>query len=126
MREADWRLSRRKEAYEKIEAIVRIATLETVIEALVRRGVAGITLSHVRGSGRQRGHCELYRGPDYVVNLLPKIKLEVLVADKYVDEMIEVVRTAAHTGRIGDGKIVVAHVDEVVRIRTRERGEQAI
>ncbi|MGE0679906.1 MAG: P-II family nitrogen regulator [Candidatus Binatia bacterium] len=110
----------------KIEAIVRVATLETVIEALVRRGVAGITLSHVRGSGRQRGHCELYRGPDYVVNLLPKIKLEVLVADECVDEMIGVVQTVAYTGRIGDGKIVVSHVDEVARIRTGERGKQAI
>lgn len=110
----------------KIEAIVRMATLEAVIEALVRSGVSGITLSHVRGSGRQRGHSELYRGPDYVVNLLPKIKLEVLVVDECMDEVIGVVRTAAHTGRIGDGKIVVAHVEEVVRIRTGERGERAV
>jgi len=110
----------------KIEAIVRMAALETVIEALVRRGAAGITLSHVRGSGRQRDHSGLYRGPDSVVNLLAKIKLEVLVADECVDEMIGVIQTAAHTGRIGDGKILVTRVEEVVRVRTGERGKRAV
>jgi len=110
----------------KIEAIVKMAALERVVDALVRTGITGVTLNHVRGSGRQRGHSELYRGPDYVVNLLPKIKLEVLVADDRVDEMIGVVREAAHTGRIGDGKIVVVPVEEAVRVRTRERGECAV
>lgn len=110
----------------KIEAVVKMSTLETVIEALVRREVAGITLSHVRSSSRQQDHSELDYRPDYVGNFLPKIKLEVLVVDECVDEMIGVVRTAVHTGRIADGKIVVAHVDEIVRIRTGERGERAV
>ena len=110
----------------KIEAIVKMAALERVIDALVRTGITSMTLNHVRSSGRQRGHSELYGGPDYFVNLLPKIKLEVLVADDRVDERIGVVREVAHTGRIGDGKIVVVPVEEAVRIRTGERGECAV
>jgi nitrogen regulatory protein P-II 1 len=110
----------------KIEAIVKMAMLKRVTEALVRTGVTGITLSHVRGSGRQRGHSELYRGPDGIVNLLPKVKLEVLVDDDHVEKMIGVVREAALTGRIGDGKIVVVPVEDAVRIRTGERGGRAV
>ena len=110
----------------KIEAIIRQATLDTVVEALVRIGVTGMTLTHVRGSGRQKGHCELYRGPDYVVDLLPKVKLEVLVPDEQVEEIVGMLQAAACTGRIGDGKIFVGSVEEVVRIRTGEHGQRAV
>jgi nitrogen regulatory protein P-II 1 len=110
----------------KIAAIVRPATLNAVIEALVRIGVTGMTLSHVRGSGRQKGHCELYRGPDYVVDLLPKVKLEVLAPDEQVEEIVGTLQAAARTGRIGDGKTSVWPVEEVVRIRTGERGGRAV
>jgi nitrogen regulatory protein P-II 1 len=110
----------------KIEAIIRPATLNTVVEALVRIDVTGMTLSHVRGSGRQKGHCELYRGPDYVVDLLPKVKLEVLAPDEQVEEIVGTLQAAACTGRIGDGKAFVWPVEEIVRIRTGERGERAV
>lgn len=110
----------------KIEAIGRPATLNTVVEALVRIGVTGMTLSHVRGSGRQKGHCELYRGPDYVVDLLPKVKLEVLAPDEQVEKIVGTLQAAARTGRIGGGKTSVWPVEEVVRIRTGERGERAV
>jgi len=110
----------------KIEAIIRLATLDTVVNALVRLGVPGMTLTQVRGSGRQKGHCELYRGAEYVVDLLPKVKLEVLASDKLVEEIIGILLAAARTGRIGDGKIFVWPVEEVVRIRTGERGERAV
>src|SRR5262249_58809474 len=102
----------------KIEAIIRQATLDAVVEALVRIGVTGMTLSQVRGSGRQKGHCELYRGPDSVVDLLPKVKLEVLALDKQVEEIVGTLQAAARTGRIGDGKIFVLPGGKVVRIRT--------
>src|SRR5437870_11534582 len=110
----------------KIEAIIRLATLDTVVNAFVRLGVPGMTLTQVRGSGRQKGHCELYRGAEYVVDLLPKVKLEVLASDKLVEEIIGILLAAARTGRIGDGKIFVWPVEEVVRIRTGERGERAV
>jgi nitrogen regulatory protein P-II 1 len=110
----------------KIEAMVRPATLNTVVEALVRIGVTGMTFSHVRGSGRQKGHCELYRGPDYVVDLLPKVKLEVLAPDKQVEKIVGTLQAAARTGRIGDGKIFVWPVEKIVRIRTGERGRRAV
>ena len=110
----------------KIEAIIRPATLDTVVEALVRIGVTGMTLAQVRGSGRQKGHCELYRGPDYVVNLLSKVKLEVLVSDEQAEEVVGMLQAAAGTNRIGDGKIFVESVEEVVRIRTGECGKRAV
>jgi len=110
----------------KIEATIRQATLDTVVEALVRIGVTGMTLAHVWGSGRQKGHCELYRGPDYRVDLLPKVKLEVLVPDELVEEIIGMLQAAACTGRVGDGKIFVESVEEVVRIRTGECGKRAV
>lgn len=110
----------------KIAATIKQATLDTVVEALVRIGVTGMTLAHVRGSGRQKGHCELYRGPDYMVDLLPKVKLEVLVPDEQVEEIVGMLQAAACTGRIGDGKIFVEPVEEVVRIRTGERGKRAM
>ncbi len=110
----------------KIEAIIRQATLDTVVEALVRIGVTGMTLSHVRGSGRQKGHCELYRGPDYVVDLLPKVKLDVLAPDEQVEEIVGTLQAAARTGRIGDGKAFVRPVEEAVRICTGEHGRRAV
>jgi len=110
----------------KIEAIIRQATLDAVVEALVRIGVTGMTLSHVRGSGRQKGHGELYRGPDYVVDLLPKVKLEVLALDEQVEEIVGTLQAAACTGRIGDGKAFVWPVEEVVRIRTGKREGRAV
>jgi nitrogen regulatory protein P-II 1 len=110
----------------KIEATIRQAALDTVVEALVRIGVTGMTLAHVRGSGRQKGHCELYHGPDYIVDLLPKVKLEVLVPDEQVEEVVGMLQAAARTGRIGDGKIFVESMEEVVRIRTGERGKRAV
>lgn len=110
----------------KIEAIIRQATLDAVVEALVRIGVTGMTLSHVRGSGRQKGHGELYRGPNYVVDLLPKVKLEVLALDEQVEEIVGTLQAAACTGRIGDGKAFVWPVEEVVRIRTGKREGRAV
>jgi len=110
----------------KIAATIKQATLDTVVEALVRIGVTGMTLAHVRSSGRQKGHCELYRGPDYMVDLLPKVKLEVFVPDEQVEEIVGMLQAAAYTGRIGGGKIFVEPVEEVVRIRTGERGKRAV
>lgn len=110
----------------KIEVVFKEAVLDTVVDTLVRMQVSGMTLTRVRGSGRQRGHCELYRGPDYVVDLLPKAKLEVLVPDEQVEEIVGMLQAAACTGRIGDGKIFIGSVEEVVRLRTGERGERAL
>ncbi|SRR5713101_9580615 len=110
----------------KIEAVIRQTALDTAVEALVRIGVPGMTLTQVRGSGRQKGHCELYRGPDYVVDLLPKVKIEIFALDEQVEQIIGMLLAAAHTGRIGDGKIFVWSVEEVVRIRTGERAERAV
>jgi nitrogen regulatory protein P-II 1 len=110
----------------KVEAIIKPFKLDEVKEALSGVGVQGITVSEVKGFGRQRGHTELYRGAEYVVDFLPKVKLEVIVKDDQVDPVVEAITTAARTGRIGDGKIFVTTVDEVVRIRTGETGEAAL
>ena len=110
----------------KIEAIIKPFKLDEVKEALSGVGVQGITVSEVKGFGRQRGHTELYRGAEYVVDFLPKVKVEVIVKDDQVDQVVEVITNAARTGRIGDGKIFVTTVDEVVRIRTGETGEAAL
>jgi len=110
----------------KIEAIIKPFKLDDVKEKLSEVGVKGMTVSEVRGFGRQKGHTEIYRGAEYVVDFLPKIKIEITVADDHVAEVIEVIRSAAHTGKIGDGKIFVIPVDECVRIRTGESGEQAL
>jgi nitrogen regulatory protein P-II 1 len=110
----------------KIEAIIKLVTVDKVIEALVRVGVSGVTLMQVRGSGRQKGHCELYRGDDHAVNLLTKVKLEVLAPDDRIGEIISTLQATASTGRIGDGKIFVRPVEEVIRIRTGERGARAV
>jgi nitrogen regulatory protein P-II 1 len=110
----------------KIEAVIRLTKLDAVVDALVRLGVAGMTLTQVRGSGRQQGHCELYRGSVSAVHLVTKVKIEMLVLDAWVEKVLKVLQTTARTGRIGDGKIFVRSVAEVVQIRTGERGERAL
>ena len=110
----------------KIEAIIKPFKLDDVREALSEVGVTGLTVTEVKGFGRQKGHTELYRGAEYVVDFLPKVKIEAVVADKLIDRCIEAITASARTGKIGDGKIFVYNVDEVVRIRTGERGEQAV
>ncbi len=110
----------------KVEAIIKPFKLDEVKEALGSVGVQGITVTEVKGFGRQRGHTELYRGAEYVVDFLPKVKLEIIVKDDQVEDVVDAVATAAKTGRIGDGKIFVTTVDEVVRIRTGEKGESAL
>jgi nitrogen regulatory protein P-II 1 len=110
----------------KIEAIVKPFKLDEVREALSELGVTGLTVTEVKGFGRQKGHTELYRGAEYVVDFLPKVKVEVVVAAGLVDRAIEAIVEAARTGKIGDGKIFVTEVEQVVRIRTGESGEAAI
>jgi nitrogen regulatory protein P-II 1 len=110
----------------KVEAIIKPFKLDEVKQALSELGVAGLTATEVKGFGRQKGHTELYRGAEYVVDFLPKVKVEVVVADGLVAKVVEAVERAAKTGRIGDGKIFVVPIDEVVRIRTGERGEDAL
>ena len=110
----------------KIEAIVKPFKLDEVREALSEVGVTGLTVTEVKGFGRQKGHTELYRGAEYVVDFLPKIKLEVAVTSDQVERVVDAVMHAANTGKIGDGKIFVTEVEQVVRIRTGESGEAAI
>jgi nitrogen regulatory protein P-II 1 len=110
----------------KIEAIVKPFKLDEVREALSELGVSGLTVSEVKGFGRQKGHTELYRGAEYVVDFLPKVKIEVIVPGALVERAIESIVRAARTGKIGDGKIFVSAVDQVVRIRTGESGEAAV
>ena len=110
----------------KVEAIIKPFKLDEVKEALNAIGIQGITVSEVKGFGRQKGHTELYRGAEYVVDFLPKIKLEIVVPDDLVPKVVEAIQSAANTGRIGDGKIFVLPVIEAVRIRTGDRGEDAI
>ncbi|HZC16177.1 MAG TPA: P-II family nitrogen regulator [Caulobacteraceae bacterium] len=110
----------------KIEAIIKPFKLDEVKEALQELGVQGMTVLEAKGYGRQKGHTELYRGAEYVVDFLPKIKIEVVIADDQVQAALEVIQTAARTGRIGDGKIFVSEISEVVRIRTGEIGAAAI
>jgi nitrogen regulatory protein P-II 1 len=110
----------------KIEAVIKPFKLDDVKEALHEVGVSGITVTEAKGFGRQKGHTELYRGAEYVVDFLPKVKLEVVVEDDHASRVIEAIENAARTGRIGDGKIFMTNVEEVVRIRTGERGSDAI
>jgi nitrogen regulatory protein P-II 1 len=110
----------------KIEAVIKPFKLDEVREALSEVGVTGLTVTEVKGFGRQKGHTELYRGAEYVVDFLPKIKLEIVVADSTVDAAIDAIVKAARTGKIGDGKIFVFPVEQVVRIRTGETDESAI
>ena len=110
----------------KIEAIIKPFKLDDVKEALAEADISRITVSEVKGHGRQQGHTELYRGNEYVVEYLPKIKIEIVVNDEFVDKAVEAIIKGAKTGKIGDGKIFVSPVEDVIRIRTGERGSEAV
>ena len=110
----------------KIEAIIPPFKLEDVKEALVEEGVRGLTISEVRGYGRQKGHTETYRGSEYRIEFIPKIKIEVVVEDSNVNKVVDAIIKSAKTGQVGDGKIFIYNVNEVIRIRTEESGEQAL
>ena len=110
----------------KIEAVLQPSKLDAVKDALIEMGISGMTITDVRGHGRQKGHTELYRGREYSVDLLPKVKVELVVGDDLVEKAVQVIVDAAKTGKIGDGKIFVTRVDEAVRIRNNERGETAL
>ncbi len=110
----------------KVEAIIKPFKLDDVREALSEIGITGMTVTEVKGFGRQKGHTELYRGAEYVVDFLPKMRVEIVVADDQVERCLEVINQAAHTGKIGDGKVFVTPVERVIRIRTVEEDEQAL
>jgi nitrogen regulatory protein P-II 1 len=110
----------------KIEAIIKPFKLEEVKDALGEVGIEGMTVSEVKGFGRQKGHTEIYRGSEYTVDFLPKIKLEIVVSDNLLDNAVSAIIKAAKTGKIGDGKVFVSDVEEAIRIRTEEKGEQAV
>jgi nitrogen regulatory protein P-II 1 len=110
----------------KIEAIIKPFKLDEVKDALNQIGLKGITVLEARGFGRQKGHTELYRGAEYVVDFLPKVKLELIIEDEMVEKAVEAIRSAAQTGRIGDGKIFVSSIEDAIRIRTGERGDAAV
>jgi nitrogen regulatory protein P-II 1 len=110
----------------KVEAIIKPFKLDEVKKALTELGVAGLTATEVKGFGRQKGHAEMYRGAEYVVDFLPKVKIEVAVSDGMAAKVVEAIVRTAKTGKIGDGKIFVLNLDEVVRVRTGERGEEAL
>jgi nitrogen regulatory protein P-II 1 len=110
----------------KIEAIIQPAKLDSVKEALIEAGIEGITIVEARGHGRQKGHTEYYRGREYVVDLLPKIKLEIFVLDELKDKVIDAILSSARTGHIGDGKIFISRIEDAIRIRNDELGEAAI
>jgi nitrogen regulatory protein P-II 1 len=110
----------------KLAAIIQPAKLEDVKEALKAAGVEGLTVSEVRGHGRQKGHTETYRGHEYKIDLLPKVKVEVIIPDAHLESILDAVTKAARTGRIGDGKIFISSIDDVIRIRTGDRGEAAL
>ena len=110
----------------KIEAIIKPFTLDQVKQALQSIGVTGLTAYEVKGFGRQKGHTEMYRGSEYVVDFLPKLKLELVVKDSQLQQALEAIMSKAHTGKIGDGKIFVTNLSDVIRIRTRERGDAAV
>ena len=110
----------------KIEAIIQPSKLDAVKDALIEIGIQGMTILEARGHGRQKGHTEFYRGREYTVDLLPKIKLEMVVADEMVEKVVQAILSAARSGKIGDGKIFVSRIDESIRIRNDERGETAL
>jgi nitrogen regulatory protein P-II 1 len=115
-----------KERMKKIEAIVKPFKLEEVKDAISGLGVEGMTVTEVKGFGRQKGHTEIYRGSEYTVDFLPKLKIEIVVADDQTDDIVQAIIKAAKTGKIGDGKVFVSPIDSAVRIRTEEKGEHAI
>jgi nitrogen regulatory protein P-II 1 len=110
----------------KVEAIIQVSKLESVKNSLHEIGIEGMTVLEARGHGRQKGHTEFYRGREYTVDLIPKIKIELVIADAMVEKVVQAISEAARTGKIGDGKIFLSHVDEVIRIRNDERGEDAL
>ncbi len=110
----------------KIEAIIKPFRLDDVKDALLEIGVMGMTITEVKGFGRQRGHTELYRGAEYVIDFIPKVKLEAVVPDDLLERALEAIETAAKSGRIGDGKIFISRIDDCIRIRTGERGDAAL
>ena len=109
-----------------ITAVIKPFKLDEVKEALHEVGIKGITVTEAKGFGRQKGHTELYRGAEYVVDFLPKVKIEVVMADEFVEKAVEAIQNAAHTGRIGDGKIFISNIEQAIRIRTGERGPEAV
>ncbi len=109
-----------------VQAVIKPFKLDDVRDALQKIGVQGLTLTEVKGFGRQKGHTELYRGAEYVVDLLPKTTIEIIVRDEDLDQVVDTIATAANTGKIGDGKIFISEVEDVIRIRTGERGEAAL
>ncbi|MBS1821824.1 MAG: P-II family nitrogen regulator [Acidobacteria bacterium] len=111
---------------QKIEAVIQPSKLDSVKDALVEIGINGMTILEARGHGRQKGHTEVYRGREYSVDLLPKVKIEMVVPDEMVDQAVQAILTAARTGTIGDGKIFISKIDEAIRIRNDERGETAL
>src|SRR4029450_3769198 len=113
-------------AMKKIEAIIKPFKLDEVKEALQEGGLQGITVTEAKGFGRQKGHTELYRGAEYVADFLPKVKIEIVLADELVDKAVEAIQNAARTGRIGDGKIFISTIDQAIRIRTGESGTDAL
>jgi len=115
-----------KEQMKKIEAIIKPFKLEEVKDALGEIGVEGMTVTEVKGFGRQKGHTEIYRGSEYTVDFLPKIKLEVVIGDDHLDEAVAAIVRTAKTGKIGDGKVFVSAIEEAIRIRTEEKGEAAV
>ncbi|MFN3814477.1 MAG: P-II family nitrogen regulator [Aquificaceae bacterium] len=110
----------------KVEAIIKPFKLDEVKDALVELGIGGMTVTEVRGFGQQKGHTEIYRGTEYVIDFLPKVKIEVVVKDEDVEKVVETITKTAQTGRVGDGKIFIIPIEDVIRIRTGEKGEQAI
>jgi nitrogen regulatory protein PII len=110
----------------KIEAIIQPSRFESVKESLLEIGVEGMTVTEVRGHGRQKGHTEVYRGREYTVDLLPKVKIEIVLPDKLVDRAVDAIQKSAKTGKIGDGKIFLSRVEDAIRIRNEERGESAL
>ena len=118
--------ARQSSDMKKIEAIIKPFKLDEVKEALQEVGLQGITVTEAKGFGRQKGHTELYRGAEYVVDFLPKVKIEVVLADEFVDKAVEAIQNAARTGRIGDGKIFISNVEQAIRIRTGEAGPDAL
>jgi nitrogen regulatory protein P-II 1 len=110
----------------KLEAVIQPSKLDAVKEALIKIGIDGLTVLEARGHGRQKGHTEFYRGREYSIDLLPKIKLEIVLRDEVVDEVVKTILNAAQTGKIGDGKIFLSRIDEAIRIRNEERGADAL
>jgi nitrogen regulatory protein P-II 1 len=110
----------------KVEAIIQVSKLETVKDALHEVGVEGMTVFEARGHGRQKGHTEFYRGREYTVDLIPKVKLEIVLADEMVEKVVQAIITAARSGKIGDGKIFLSRIDEAIRIRNDERGDSVL